>query len=164
MRKVGRKNPALVELILVILFFSLSAMVLVQVFVKAKMLSREGRDKTMGILFAQDMIEQWKADPALPEEIFRAAEGWTEETPQGEARIFVSLRDKDMNTGAGPEISSEGTALPVYTARAELTKEVREAGTLYRIKMTVTENQGKEPLTELQTAKYVPNFEEETGP
>ncbi len=36
MKTTGRKNPALLELVLVILFFALSSMVLIQVFVKAR--------------------------------------------------------------------------------------------------------------------------------
>ena len=62
MNRGENRNPALVELILVLLFFSLSALVLVQVFVKAHLTSEESRTQTLGILKAQDVMEQWKED------------------------------------------------------------------------------------------------------
>ncbi len=43
MNQRGNRNPALVELILVLLFFALSSVILVQVFVKAHFTSEESR-------------------------------------------------------------------------------------------------------------------------
>ena len=60
MNTAEKRNPALVELILVILFFALSAMILVQVFVKAHVLSEESRSRTLGMVLAEDLLEQWK--------------------------------------------------------------------------------------------------------
>ena len=66
MNRGENRNPALVELILVLLFFSLSALVLVQVFVKAHLTSEESRTQTLGLLKAQDVMDQWKEDPEHP--------------------------------------------------------------------------------------------------
>ena len=43
MKMAEKRNPALVELVLVILFFALSSAVLVQVFVKAHLIIEESR-------------------------------------------------------------------------------------------------------------------------
>ena len=55
MKTTGRKNPALLELVLVILFFALSSMVLIQVFVKARTISRTSQAKTLGLVVIQDV-------------------------------------------------------------------------------------------------------------
>lgn len=78
--KTVKRNAALVELVLVILFFALSSMVLVQVFVKARIMSRTSQAETLGLVLAQDLIEQWKAEPACMELLFSAESGWREIT------------------------------------------------------------------------------------
>ena len=79
MKMAEKRNPALVELILVILFFALASMVLVQVFVKAHLLSRESRAQTLGLIAAEDLLEQWKELPTQPEQLFSSENGWEEE-------------------------------------------------------------------------------------
>ena len=76
MKKNSKKNPALVELILVILFFSLSSVILVQVFAKAKRISDLSHAETLGTIYAQSMIEAWKADPENAQDNL-CYEGWT---------------------------------------------------------------------------------------
>ena len=65
-----RRNPVLIELILVILFFSLSSVVLVELFVKAKTVSDTSQAQTRGVVVAQDLVEQWKGEPSWPEAVF----------------------------------------------------------------------------------------------
>lgn len=59
MKIAEKRNPALVELVLVILFFALSSVVLVQVFVKAHQVSQESQAQTLGLILSEDLLEQW---------------------------------------------------------------------------------------------------------
>lgn len=151
MRTAGRRSPALVEFILVILFFSLSAVILVQVFVKAKDMSEMSRAKTQGTILAQDLIEQWKADPTESEELFSEQKGWEKEPFQEESEDFLTSTDKFMQFSQEGE---EGCRIQV-----KVSEELWSAGTLYWIQVTIVRGRDQKLITELETAKYVPSQE-----
>lgn len=148
MRATRRKNPALVELILVILFFALSAVILVQVFVKAKAISQESRAQTTGLILIQDKIEQWKTKPTDFLALFPTEEGWTEEVHGSDTHIFLVNCGKEMHLPSGEEAD--------YEVCAELTEEPQKAGVLYRIWITITKNSNGNIIADCKTANYVP--------
>lgn len=148
MKTAEKRNPALVELILVILFFALSAMILVQVFVKAHLLSRESRAETLGMVLAEDLLEQWKEVPNQPENLFSSENGWREEETGGEVRTFL--------TGFGENMEPAASEEAVYEVRTELWTEEREAGELCHIKVRIAGVENGKIFVELETSRYVP--------
>lgn len=146
MKMAEKRNPALVELVLVILFFALSSVVLVQVFVKAHLISEESRAQTLGLTAAEDLLEQWKEFPAQPERLFSLENGWKEEETAGSVRIFRAGCDSDMEP-----VPLEEAA---YEIRAELWTEEKEAGELYHIRVLVTGIRDGKTQVELETARY----------
>lgn len=146
MKMAEKRNPALVELVLVILFFALSSVVLVQVFVKAHLISEESRAQTLGLTAAEDLLEQWKEFPAQPERLFSLENGWKEEETAGNVRIFRAGCDPDMEF-----VPLEEAA---YEIRAEFWTEEKEAGELYRIRIRMTGIRDGKKQVELETARY----------
>lgn len=100
-----KRNLALVELTLVILFMALSAAVLVQVFAAARIQSSESRAQTVGQTMAQDLIERWKAgeDPAA---LFAPGEGWQAMPAEELAGVSLEIQ----MTGAAGEAGEEDAA------------------------------------------------------
>lgn len=148
MSRGNNRNPALVELILVLLFFSLSAVVLIQVFVKAHLLSEESEAQTLGLLWAQDVIEQWKEDPGHLEEILTAEDGWEEVSGIGEILTLRKIYGKELE----PVEAEQG----VYEMRVDLWSEGTKAGRLYHIQVQVNSLQDEKTEVVLTTAKYIP--------
>lgn len=100
-----KRNLALVEMTLVILFMALSAAVLVQVFAAARIQSSESRAQTVGQTMAQDLIERWKAgeDPAA---LFASDEGWQAMPAEELAGVSLEIQ----MTGAAGEAGEEDAA------------------------------------------------------
>lgn len=154
MKMAGKKNLALIELILVILFFALSAVVLVQVFVKAKSMSDTSRASTLGLVTAQDLVEQLKAAPEEADRILSEASGWAREEFYGRVGCtYTAGYGEDMRPVQGEA---------AYEVRAVVWPEFYEAGTLYRIEVTVERVLDQEKITELVTARYVSESREAT--
>lgn len=147
MKSTARKNTALIELVLVILFLALSAAILAQAFAKARTMSADSRAQTTGMVWAQDVIEQWKADPAAIQRLFPADEGWTEQT--GGERVFTAVRDENMQRLDGER--------PPYILSAAFAQENTAEGTIYTIRVTVTSGRegAAEPLVDYETAIYL---------
>lgn len=148
MRSADKKNPALVELILVILFFALSSVILVQVFVKARMMSETSRAETLGLLLMQDVIEQWKEAPQEPEQIFSGEKGWVAEKTEEDTWTYRNGCGEDLILGAGEE--------RVYELRAEIWKEPSQAGELFHIRIGLVRCRDNENLAEVETTRYQP--------
>ena len=148
MKIAEKRNPALVELVLVILFFALSSVVLVQVFVKAHQVSQESQAQTLGLILSEDLLEQWKETPASPELLFSPENGWREEKTGGSVRTFLSGCTESMELSAPEEAA--------YESRPELWNEATEAGVLYHIRVLITGVGDGKLKTELETARYVP--------
>lgn len=148
MKIADKRNPALVELVLVILFFALASVVLVQVFVKAHLLSQESRSQTLGLILSEDLLEQWKEAPANPEELFSLENGWREQEAGGSVRTFLS--------GCGESMEQVPLENAAYEVRAELWSDDAEAGELYHIRVLITSMRDGKLQTELETARYMP--------
>lgn len=148
MNRRENRNPALVELILVLLFFSLSAMVLVQIFVKAHLTSVESQIQTLGLLRTQDVIEQWKEDPKQARAIFAEEDGWEEIQEQGEFQTYRMICGRELE--AVPE--EQGA----YEMRVNLWVDAKEAGKLYHIQAQVNNLRDERTEVVLTTARYIP--------
>lgn len=141
-----RRNPALIELILVILFFSLSSMVLVQLFAKAKVISDTSQAQTRSVVLAQDLVEQWKAEPSWPEAVFTRENHWTEEVYSEDVRVFYA--------GSGTELDGTFEEGGIYRLEAVFWTSDEPAGKMYHLRVTVTRQRDGEVITELVAAKY----------
>ena len=150
MNRGENRNPALVELILVLLFFSLSALVLVQVFVKAHLTSEESRTQTLGLLKAQDVMEQWKEDPEHPEALFHVGDGWEEAPDAGDVRTFYMQCNEELES-----VSQEQST---YEMRVNLWTETLAAGSLYHIQTQVNSLRDGKTEVVLKTARYIPKW------
>lgn len=149
MKKNSKKNPALVELILVILFFSLSSVILVQVFAKAKRISDLSHAETLGTIYAQSMIEAWKADPENAQDnLFY--EGWTVKKVNG-VLILESACDKEMNR------ILEDSKIPEYYVQVKLEQKKLEAGTFYEIYVDIIDNLDQKLNISFSNGQYVPD-------
>lgn len=148
MKIAEKRNPALVELVLVILFFALSSVVLVQVFVKAHLLSQESQAQTLGLILSEDLLEQWKETPDMPEQLFSLENGWREEETGGSVRTFLS--------GCGESMEPVPLENAAYEVRAEFWNDTTEAGELYHIRVLITSMRDGKLQTELETARYMP--------
>lgn len=140
--KTAKKNLALLELILAILFFALSAAVLTQVFVKAKTMSDLSRAATLGLVVAQDLTERLKAAPWDAEKTLSAQDGWSKEEGGGS---YSAGYDADMRPTAGEA---------VYAAQVKVRPEPCAAGTLYRISVSIDRLFDGENIMRLTTSRY----------
>lgn len=144
--KTEKKNLALLELILAILFFALSAAVLTQVFVKVKTMSDLSRAGTLGLVVAEDLAERLKVAPWDAERILPAKAGWTPEQPDAEGGFaYTAGYGGDMRPTAGEAD---------YLVRVAVSPESRTAGTLYRISVGIERLFDHENILELKTGRY----------
>ena len=159
-----RRNLALVELTLVILFMALSAAVLVQVFAAARTTSDESRARTVGQAMAQDILERWKAGETA-DALFAEAEGWQALPPEGWGTFPLSLSQDGaadaeiipagvyvlwLDKALGPAAEGE----TAYYLEVSLGGEAQPAGTLHHIAVRlIAEHTGHE-LVSFVTAQY----------
>ena len=102
MKQRSRANALLVELLLVIFFFMISAAILVQVFADAKLKSRTARATNFSMLEAQNIAEDLYAtddpDAVLAEYGFTAdGDGWILKKDGYE--LQVSLTNEETESG-----------------------------------------------------------------
>ncbi len=152
MSKVSKKNPALVELILVILFFSLSSILLVQVFAKAKRVSDLSRAETLGLIYAQSIIEDWKIEPENTEEKL-LQEGWLLKS-EGEILILETDCDEKMKP-----INFNSETLSKYHVQVEMKKEGFKSGIFYEIEVEIIRSFDQEPIISLSDGRYISALE-----
>lgn len=153
MKMAGKKNLALVELILVILFFALSSVILVQVFVKARAMSDTSRAATLGLVAAQDLMERLKAAPGEADGILTEGEGWSREDLEPGGRSYTAAYGEDMRPAAKEA---------AYEVQAVVWEEPGAAGMLFRIEVTVERLFDQERVAKLSTACYVSQRQEVT--
>lgn len=145
--KTSRRNPALVELVLVILFLAITAAVLAQTFAKARTMSADSRAQTAGLIAAQDIIERWKSDPTDTAALFPADDGWQIQSRENE--VYELLCSEDM---LSPRENS-----PEYLLQVELSSEAKPRGTLYGVHVSVSRYQTDgQPLVDCETSLYQP--------
>lgn len=139
-----KKNPALIELIIVIFFFSLSATIIVQLFAASYQISRQSYRDSIAVIRAQDIIEQLKTDPVNPEKVL---ENW-ENTKDQNGNIFTAYVDEKMNI-----IDKEQST---YIFVIHIENEGRNSGTLVAIHMFVYDNVANNRMIfELESSRYM---------
>lgn len=160
-----KRNLALVELTLVILFTALSAAVLVRLFAAARQISRESRAQTLGQAMAQDLIERWKAGEEQ-ENLFGAADGWQalpSERQQELLPLLSAAQDTDPVPAGGYSLALDETLLPAadggqtaYRLEVLLAEEAQPAGRLYSIAVRLEAVYTQNELVGFTTARYQP--------
>lgn len=138
MEQHGSRNLLLIELIIVIFFFSLSAVITLQAFVHAYEDTQENERLTSAMILAQDWAEQLYA--AEDPQAFLQEKGWT------------SMTD-------GFETRQEGFHLTVSLEVAE-----EQAGQSHRMRVTVLPDggayAGEHALVTLPVVRYVSGSQE----
>ncbi len=116
MNPAGRFYSFLSEILLTLLFFSISAAVLLQMFVRAEEESRQTSLRTAALISAQSMMEESAVDGKARSRTF--------ETDEGEYSVTVTVEKEDAGSGvllritavtAGPE-GEPLLSLPMETA------------------------------------------------
>ncbi len=139
-----KKNPALIELIIVIFFFSLSAAIIVQLFAASYQISRQSYRESIAVIRAQDIIEQLKTDPINPGKILL---NW-ENTKDQDGDIFTAYVDEKMNIID----KSQST----YKFVIHIENAGGDSGTLVAIHMYVYDNVANNRMIfELKLSRYM---------
>ncbi len=145
-----RNNIALIELLIVIFFFSLSAMVIVQVFVRSDQISQKSNSMSVAIILAQDTMEQLRSEPKNAIDVL---DDWTIIDQNDKQQIFELYFDEKMDITNGERYD--------YRFVVDMSKTDQEYGTFFDIKIEVYSVQ-KEMIFDLHTGKYISDqkFEE----
>lgn len=140
-------NSFFVEMILVILFFAVSASAVLQLFWSGSVRARESGDLSMAVIKSEDMAEQLQA--ASSPNSLTAVFGKAAHTSSGDADHYLLLYDRQWN----PVSSS-----PAYVMDVSLKKSPSAAGVLYTAGISVARktSSGEAPVYKLSTAKYLP--------
>lgn len=134
------RNLLLIELIIVIFFFALSAVITLQAFVYAYEDTRLSRQYTQALAIAQDWAEQLyaAADPAA---------------------LLQQADWQPMPEGDGYATEQDG-----FHLSAALEQEQQEAGMIRRVRVTILplDRHGaqEDPLVSIPVARYVPDGQE----
>lgn len=128
MRETNRMNTLLVELLIVILFFMLSATTIIELFGTARLRSVHAMAQNEATLQAENLAERLydEEDPAA----------WLEENG------FTREGDRWIHEEEN------------YRLEATISQEEQEAGTLKTVTLTAT--RGEETLLEIPAARYWP--------
>lgn len=107
MNGTRKPNTMLVELVIVILFFAISASVILQLFVAAGSRSAQSTTDSAALLMAEDFAERFAASK-LPADAFLEADGFTQEgetyarnAEAGNRTVTLTVSGADEETGAG---------------------------------------------------------------
>lgn len=128
-KKRSSFSPVLIELTIVILFFALSASVIVRLITAANATARASEYESRAILAMETVAEQVKADPVGDNTCNECG-----------ARVFSVEIDEDLAVDC--VVTSDNSPLQ---------------GTLYDIELTVTSPQGK--VYALDAVRYLPDAE-----
>jgi hypothetical protein len=128
-KKRSSFSPVLIELTIVILFFALSASVIVRLITAANATARASEYESRAILAMETVAEQVKADPIGDNTCNECG-----------ARVFSVEIDEDLAVDC--VVTSDNSPLQ---------------GTLYDIELTVTSPQGK--VYALDAVRYLPDAE-----
>lgn len=140
-------NSFFVEIIIVILFFAISAAVTLQLFVAANNRAQQSSDLSVAVIKAQNIAEQIKglsSSDELPEALKAA-----KHTSSGGTEQFQIDYDKQWN-----QIQSA----PHYEIDVTLTKNTAESGVLVNADILVLrcKASGENKIFTLSSAKYLP--------
>ncbi|MBC5649027.1 type IV pilus modification PilV family protein [Christensenella tenuis] len=110
----------LLELVIIILFFSIAAAVCATMFAKAKILGNESADLAAAVMLVQETAETFRATGKLPEsEMFYDAEFKPLENAEGAVYVLNTwIMEKDGLLSAHLSVAKNGAGLfSVDTAR-----------------------------------------------
>ncbi len=147
MKGVSKMNSFYVEIIVVLLFFSLSAAIIIQQFVVAHNKSQLSEDTSAATVYAQNWLEQLQTCDTSED----LSERLPSEAVWDGKNKAVLFYDGDWNL-----ISSQQDA--VYTARISMEVQERESGTMLLIFVQMEKNTQQEPflLCSLESKRYLP--------
>lgn len=149
MTKLKQTNTFLVEIVIVILFFSLSVAVTLQLFVSAHANSTLSSEKNIALMRAQSVCEQIReAGPGAPESFEKKIEGCTLTEQNGSVGRYEVCFDKDWN------IVNMQSA---YLMTIEINSTQEESGLLINAAVSVTKDKNgvAQMLTQLNTSHYL---------
>ena len=135
MKSAGKTNTLLMELIIVILFFSLSAVITLQLFVTAHEQSTLSHDKTMALLKAQNVVEEIQADES--------------DTLSG----FIELEEDRYIICYNEDWEPSGET-GSYELSVQVGRKPSEYGTMMELDVRV--HKDDKELCGLQTSRYLP--------
>lgn len=139
------RNPALIELIIVIFFFSLSATVIVQLFMASHTLSAESRIAGNALIATQNWLEELKNDPFDADMILSV---WQKESNGRQSTYSCFFNDDFVNCD-----EADATILAVVI----IDNNPTEAGNLIDISASVSRintDVGGEFITSVSTSIY----------
>lgn len=154
MDKIGKTRTFLTEFIIVILFFSLSIVITLQLFLAAYNQSELSKNTTIAYIKAQNIAEEIKVYSDKLDEFLTLGNGW-EKSGLSEEESYTRFYNIDWI------ISNEEEA--IYIMIADLQYHEQEAGKLLQVDLILKEktdmNKREEPLCNIVIKSYIP-FEE----
>lgn len=112
MKNIGKVRAFLTEFVLVILFFSLSAVIALQLFLKANDKSELSKNMTMAYIVAEQTAEELKAEASI-EEIQSRSDCWYDKEwnicTEGQAKFILSVSTFVESTASGELIHATVT-------------------------------------------------------
>lgn len=140
-------NSFFIEIVIVICFFSISAVVILQLFAAAGSRAQQSRDLSVAVIKAQDIAEQIRGLSSL-EELSELPETEKTTSPDGGDHFKIDY-DKQWN---------QTQSAPRYAIGVSLKKNAEESGVLVDAEISVfrCESSGEKKIFTLNTAKYLP--------
>ncbi len=141
-------NSFFIEMIIVILFFSISVVVTLQLFVAANNRAQQSSDLSAAVIKAENIAEQVKSLPtadALPKVLETA-----NQSGSGDELLYTIGYDKEWN-----QTQSD----PRYVIDVTMKKAKSDGGTMVSADISINRlhNKRTEDLYTLNSAKYLPN-------
>lgn len=156
MSRTGKTRAFLTEFIIVILFFSLSVVITLQLFLAAHKQSVLSKEITVAYIKAQNIAEEIRVNGDNLDEFLTSGNGWIENNLT-EYESYRRFYDEDW------VISNEDTAAYIMTVMIQYHEE--DAGRLLEVDIELgnkTEvKKNKKSLCTLELKKYLPDKEDD---
>lgn len=145
MDKIGKTRAFLIEFIIVILFFSVSAIITLQLFLAANEKSQLSIDKTNACAKIQSVAEEIRVNTEYLDSFFSSANGWENDTRYyNEAFALGNKADAK------------------YILRADISEQQNSAGKLISVELVFwkagTAEAPEEELCRLTVKSYLPDW------
>lgn len=141
-------NSFLIEIVIVICFFSISAVAILQLFVAANNRAQQSRDLSVAVIKAQDIAEQIKG-LSSPEELPELLKAAKTASSDGADHFRIDYDQQWSQTQSAPRFAID----------VAVKKSAAESGVLIDAEISVfrCKSGGEEKIFTLNTAKYLPN-------
>ncbi|MBQ5918835.1 MAG: type II secretion system protein [Lachnospiraceae bacterium] len=133
MKKLNKTRAFLTEFIIVILFFSIAAVITIQLYAKANDMSNKNKELIDAVICAQTIAENIKSEIAVYN-----SEG-----------IYIKYRDKDMNYVDDKDYYEEKVIVSIVD------EESSKVGTLYNYEIIIINSDTNDEIYSLVMSKYV---------